>query len=305
MSKHWVKSAKESSPRNTIRALKNPLQNPTQRETRSDRMAEMAKEYHEKLLSIDRDPKEAPDEEKLTKILENINMRLSQENIDKLKKEIDEDEIETALKESSNNKAAGLDGIPVELWKMLHHQYKSAKENERHKYCNITSVLAEIFRDVAKNGIKAGTAFNEGWMCPIYKKKEADDIANYRPITVLNTDYKILTKAIATRLTDIAPSIIHPDQAGFIRGRSIFDQIDQITTTINYAKLKKINRAIVALDQEKAYDKITHPYIWKILEKFAFPQESINTIKMLYENAPTSVIVNGVISNPFHVTRGV
>ena len=53
MSKHWVKSAKESIPHNTIRALRNPLQNPTQRETRSDRMAEMAKEYHEKLLSID------------------------------------------------------------------------------------------------------------------------------------------------------------------------------------------------------------------------------------------------------------
>ena len=166
-------------------------------------------------------------------------------------------------------------------------------------------MLAENFRDVAKNGIKAGTAFNKGWMCPIYKKKEADDIANYRPITILNMDYKILTKAIATRLTDIVPSTIHPDQGGFIRGRSIFDQIDQITTTINFAKLKKINGAIVALDQEKAYDKITHPYIWKILEKFAFPQESINTIKMLYENAPTSVIVTRVISNPFHVTRGV
>ena len=60
-------------------------------------------------------------------------------------------------------------------------------------------------------------------MCPIYKNKEADDIANYRPITILNTDYKILTKAIATHLTEVAPSVIHPDQAGFIRGRSTFN----------------------------------------------------------------------------------
>ena len=142
-------------------------------------------------------------------------------------------------------------------------------------------------------------------MCPIYKKKEADNIANYRPITILNTDYKILTKAIETCLMDIAPTIIHPDQAGFIRGRSIFDQIDWIATTINYAKLKGINGAIVALDQEKAYDKITHPYLWKILEKFAFPPEMINMIKTLYENAPMSIIINGVISNPFLVTRGV
>ena len=165
--------------------------------------------------------------------------------------------------------------------------------------------MARVFKDVSVNGITGGTNFNEGWMCPIYKKKEADNIANYRPITILNTDYKILTKAIATRLTEVAPKIIHLDQAGFIRGRSIFDQIDQIATTINYARLKGINGAVVALDQEKAYDKLLHPYLWKILKKFAFPDEMINMIKTLYKDAPTSVIINGVVSSPFLVTRGV
>ena len=305
MSKHWVRSAKESAPRDTIRALKNPLQEPTQRETRSDKMAELARNYHEQLLALDRCPSEEPDERNLTKALENINTTLSLEDAGKLRKHISEGEIEIALKDTANDKAAGLDGIPVELWKLLHQQYKSAKENEQHKYCNITSTLAKVFKHISEHGLTEGTDFNEGWMCPIYKKKEADNVANYRPITILNTDYKILTKAIATRLTNIAPSIIHPDQAGFIRGRSIFDQIDQTATTINYARMKEINGAIVALDQEKAYDKIMHPYLWRILEKFAFPREMITMIKTLYENAPTSVIINGVISSPFRVTRGV
>ena len=53
MSKHWARSAKESTPRNTIRALKNPLQNPMRRETRTEKMAEQAKEYHEELLKVD------------------------------------------------------------------------------------------------------------------------------------------------------------------------------------------------------------------------------------------------------------
>ena len=305
MSKHWVRSARESTPRDTIRALKNPLQNPTHRETRSDKMAEVAREYHEQLLNIDRNPGEEPDERKLNNTLKNIDAKLSPENIAKLQEGVDDEEVTMALVNSANDKAAGLDGIPVELWKLLHQQYKSTKEIERHKYCNIAQVLTNVFRDISENGITSGTNFNEGWMCPIYKKKEADNIANYRPITILNTDYKIFTKTIATRLTEIAPSIIHPDQAGFIRGRSIFDQIEQATTTINYARLKEINGAIVALDQEKAYDKVLHPYLWKILEKFAFPTEMINTIKVLYENAPTSVIINGMISNPFLVTRGV
>jgi hypothetical protein len=152
------------------------------------------------------------------------------------------------------------------------------KEEERHRFCDITQVLAEVFKDASRNGIADGTSFNEGWMCPIYKK-EADNVANYRPITVLNTDYKTFTKTIASHLTEVALSIIHPDQAGFIRGRSIFDQIEQTATTINYARLKGINGAIVALDQEKAYNKILHPYLWKVLEKFGFPSEMINTIQ--------------------------
>ena len=73
----------------------------------------------------------------------------------------------------------------------------------------------------------------------------------------------------------------NPDQAGFIRGRSIFDQIDQTVTAINDARPKGINRAIAALDQEKAYDKIVHPYLWKILETFAFPEGMINLVKVL------------------------
>jgi len=53
------------------------------------------------------------------------------------------------------------------------------------------------------------------------------------------------------------------------------------------------------------YDKLTHLYLWKILEKLGFPRESIEMIKVLYQDARTSVIINGVISEPFTVTRGV
>ena len=208
------------------------------------------------------------------------------------------------MKDTADDKAAGLDGIPAELWKLLHQQHKSAKEGEEDEYCNIAVVLATVFGDIAANRRTDGTSFNGGWMCPIYKK-EADNVANYRPITVINTDYKIFTKAMATRFTEIAPTIIHQDQAGFIRGRSIYDQIEQAATTINYARLTASNGAIVALDQEKAYDKITHPYLWRVLEKFTFPEKMVNTIKVLYKDAPTSVIINGVVSDQFLVTRGV
>ena len=305
LSKHWVRSARENTPRDTIRALRNPLQGMERREVRSDRMTEMARDYHEQLLTADRDPSGDPDRRKLDRVLRNMRVTLSPESVEKLRKDVSDGEVAAALVSSVNDKAAGLDGIPVELWKLLLQQYKSAGEKERHNYCNIARVMARVFADISAHGITDGTGFNEGWMCPIYKKKEADNITNYRPITILNTDYKVFTKAIATRLTEVAPSVIHPDQAGFIRGRSIFDQIEQAATTINYARLKGLNGAIVALDQEKAYDKVTHPYLWEVLESFAFPAEMINTIKVLYRDTPTSVIINGMVSSPFLVTRGV
>jgi hypothetical protein len=142
-------------------------------------------------------------------------------------------------------------------------------------------------------------------MCPIYKKKDVRDIANYRPITILNTDYKIFTKALSTKLSEVASKLIHEDQAGFLPGRSIFDQVKLSKLIIDYAEATGNDGIIVALDQEKAYDKIAHDYLWKTLEKFALPQPFIKTIQHLYEKAETVVIINGVISTPFRVTQGV
>lgn len=97
-------------------------------------------------------------------------------------------------------------------------------------------------------------------MCPIYKKNDRNEIENYRPITILNTDYKILTKVLAIHLAKIAPLLLHKSQAGFVPGRSIVDQTKLIEVMIDYAETSEENGQIVALDQEKAYDKISHDY---------------------------------------------
>ena len=62
---------------------------------------------------------------------------------------------------------------------------------------------------------------------------------------------------------------------------------------------------IIALDQEKAYDKILHPYLWEVLKKFEFPDEFINTAKSLYEHASSTIVINSEMSKPFHILRGI
>ena len=149
------------------------------------------------------------------------------------------------------------------------------------------------------------TEFSLGWMCPIYKKNDKRDIANYRPITVLNSDYKMFTKALTARLSKVTGYLIHNDQAGFIPGRSIFDQIKQTKLLIDYAELVEEDGLIIALDQEKAYDKITHDYLWKILEKTEILPQFTEIVKSLYKTAKTVIIINGVISPAYGINRGV
>ena len=123
--------------------------------------------------------------------------------------------------------------------------------------------------------------------------------------TLLNTDYKILTKALAVQLAVKITDLIHPDQAGFIRKRLIFNQIRLTKAIIDYAEIIEENGAIVALDQEKAYDKIKHNYLWAVMERFGLPRIFVNTVKTLYTNASTMVAINRILSDPFKVSRGV
>jgi hypothetical protein len=105
----------------------------------------------------------------------------------------------------------------------------------------------------------------------------------------------------------VAGDLIHPNQAGFIPGRHIYDQIWLTKRVIELAEASEDrNGVIVALDQEKAYDKIEHDYLWKALDSFEIPEEFINTVKALYSDAFTVVILNSEKSrHPFTVKRGV
>ena len=142
-------------------------------------------------------------------------------------------------------------------------------------------------------------------MCPIFKKKDPTNISNYCPITLLNTDYKLLTKVLALQLMESIDMMVHPDQAGFIPKRSIFDHIRLAKEIINFAEVTETNRTIVALDQEKAYDKNCHDYLWETLRAFNIPKPFIDTIKSLYQHMATHMAINGILSKPFHVSRGV
>ena len=304
LSKSWINANKEGRPRDTIQALRlPPLPTAPLRYTRrSSEMANLASTYHQNL----QDDNLAHDitEHEYEDILSHLSPRISPQHKNKLATYITQNEIQQALKDLPDGKAAGIDGIPHELWKTLAARYENKRTLNQPKF-NIVKCLTILYNDIERHGIAPPSEFPKGWMCPLYKKGDTTEISNYRPITVLNTDYKIMTRALTTRLTEAVPSLIHPDQAGFMRGRRIEDQTELVKLVLNNCEANESNGAIVCLDQEKAYDKVRHDFIWKTLDKFDFPKHFTNTIRALYDNGETVVIINGVISDPYKVTRGV
>src|SRR5271156_502072 len=128
ISKYWSQINKEKAPRDTINFIKIPQSNPPKYETNSQKMANLAKEYHDSLQSTDNPSTQEDYEQKIQDILNKMSPIST--NMDTLNRPLQNSEIEQALKSSPNGKAAGLDGIPTELWKQMHEQYRKKGENQ-------------------------------------------------------------------------------------------------------------------------------------------------------------------------------
>lgn len=135
--------------------------------------------------------------------------KISIEQIDTLGVLISRKKIEKSIATLQRGKTARLDGIIHKLWTELATMYNVKKEKDQS--FDVVEALQIVYNDIQIHRMCKNTNFAEGWLCPIYKKGDKTDISNYRPITVLNTDYKIMTKILAIRLGKAAPYLIYPD----------------------------------------------------------------------------------------------
>src|SRR5258708_10998744 len=265
-------------------------------------MANEMAAYHKELQQADLDPASNSRTVTINKALKDLPCITDEESIS-LNEELTYSEIKQALKQSPNNKAPRLNGIPIEVYKTLHKRHIINSKADKPSF-NIIKLLKTAYNDIENNGITEKNLL-KGWLCPIYKKKDCCEISNYRPITILNVKYKILTTALMGKLSLIAPKLVNKCQAAFIKRRSIFDQIDLVTRMTDLCEITNQDGAIIALDQEKAYNKIRHDYLWIVIKAMNIPTCLINTIKSLYTKAETTVILNSETSRKFQVTRGV
>ena len=100
------------------------------------------------------------------------------------------------------------------------------------------------------------------------------NIANWQPITLLNVDFKILTKALVLRLGQILPDLLHNDQKGFVRGRYSGENILDVYAMIQKAQNDDQEYALLMLDIEKAFDSILLHFLEEVLFAFGVPPRS-------------------------------
>ena len=130
-------------------------------------------------------------------------------------------------------------------------------------------------------------------------------VKNYRPLALNNTDYKIITKTIAIKTSRIMNIVINPNQVSSVKGRKITHLNHTIRDIITYSEDKQTHTCILSIDQMKAFDRVDHSWIHRLLEHMNFGPYYKRWIRTIYAAPRACVLANGALSNVFGITRGV
>ena len=119
------------------------------------------------------------------------------------------------------------------------------------------------------------------------------ELKNWRPISLMNVDAKILAKILAARLQKVIGKIIGPEQHAFIKGRNIHDGTRLIQQVIEHLEKKNKTGAIMAIDFKKAFDTVSHQYLWQTMQSMNIGPQYIHMVQTLYNGAESAVINEG------------
>ena len=131
------------------------------------------------------------------------------------------------------------------------------------------------------------------------------DLQNWRPITLLKTDYKIASKAIARRIETILPRLVYPDQTGFMKERYIGENLRLISDVLEYTKNEDLTGVLISLDLRKTFDTLEWPFIKSMLNLFNFGESLKRWANIFYTDVESAVLNNGFATNWCKPTRGV
>lgn len=209
---------------------------------------------------------------------------------DCIEDELSLDDLERALKNMKSNKSPGSDGLPIEF------------------YRKFWGLLGPWLLKCFLVGFRKGALSHEQYrgVVTLIPKKNKDKrfIKNWRPITLLNLDYKILAKALSNKIQDVIPKLIHSDQTGFVHGRYIGVNLRNTQDVISHFIKSEEGGLVVSVDFASAFDTLDRQYLFRALQSFGFGESFLKWVEILYKHATGCVINNGFSSNWFSLEAG-
>ena len=183
--------------------------------------------------------------------------------------DLNELELLKALKSMQNNKSPGNDRLTKEFyetfWNEIKHPFMNSIMEAREKKKLGTSQLQAVIK--------------------LIEKKERDKwfIKNWRPISLLNIDYKIIAKALATRLKETLPKLISFQQTAYVKNRFIGEEGRLISDILEMSESLNLKGSIVSVDIEKAFDSLSHSFLLVCIKKVDIGNDFKKWVEMLIE----------------------
>ena len=284
--KNLAYKLKKQQEKSNIVAIKNQTRDVMVKGKR-DIAHEFAK-YYEQLYSSDNN---LTQQNGVKEYLSGINLpQVTVEQNANITSAVTPEEIMVVIKKLKNGKCPGSDGFTGEFYKEF------SKE--------LLLVLERAFNWALNHGQWANT-WRNSIVTVIHKEgKDPTSCGSYRPITLLNVDQKLLSSIIANRLSKIIPFIIDPDQTGFIPDRYLSDNVRRTLNIIDFSKKMNTQTLILTLDAEKAFDRVSWPFIFETCSRFGFHDTFIKWLHAMYSSSKAQIRVNGTLSHSFELQRG-
>ncbi len=221
-------------------------------------------------------------------LLDNVDEFLTPEEQKFCEKDVTKEELDNIVKRLKTETSPGIDGITNDFYKECWH------------------IIGDDFLEMVAEVLETECTISQyiGLIILLYKNGMRDIISNWRPITLLNCDFKIIEKIFANRLIKVIRKLVKEDQKAYIHGRFIGDNARLMEDLIFECENNEIDGAILFYDQSKAFDRVEWIWLRKVMERFKFGKKFIGWIFMLYMRAKSTVMTNGFMSEMFKIKRG-
>ena len=238
---------------------------------------------------------EATDPAIAKSLLANVSSTLPPAQADLCDGPLDPDECFVALngirpRRLARGKSPGSDGLPIEFyvkfWPLLG--------------ADLVNVLNSCYLSGGMSHTK-----RKGLISLIFKKADRLDPRNWRPIALLNVDYKLAARVVAGRLLKVIHLIVAKDQTCGVPGRFIGENVAIVRDVVSFASRTGVPLAILSLNQEKAFDRVDWGLMHAALGRMGFKYSFLRWVSPFYSQVQSAVIVNGHLSRFFSLSRGV